>query len=91
MQTDYINKCHILKDFQDSAMSQHTDFDNFIADNDIGLPLAYLNSAGLVLPTSEGIRYLENTWDSFLEVLGIQDTGFEILDDVRDKLGGRYS
>lgn len=79
--TEFLDKCLILGDLY-TNYSQDNNFKDFIEFNDLGLPLAYLNIEQLCIPTSDGVRYIEETWDLFLAALEIEDQGFETLDEV---------
>jgi hypothetical protein len=57
-------------------------FADFIQYNDLGLPLAYAISGGIVESTPIAEGFVNETFDIFLEGLGIDDTGFETLDDI---------
>ena len=64
-------------------MYQDTDsVRDFFEFNDIGIPLAYLASEGLCDISEDGKKYIAETWDLFLASLGVEDTGFEELDEV---------
>lgn len=58
------------------------EFQDFIEYNDIGLPLAYVASENLVTLNESGEKYLDETWNLFLESIGIEDVGFEDLNQV---------
>jgi len=61
------------------------DFVDFVEYNDLGLPLAYGVANNLVESlTDTGITMVEETWDLLLSGLGVEDTGFEYLDDLLD-------
>lgn len=81
MQTDFVNKVSILgslhSNYQDDEGMQ-----DFMEFNDIGLPLAYLVSEKLATMTDEGARFVEETFDLLLDSLGIEDVGFEFLDEI---------
>lgn len=84
MQTDFYNKVNILADLWinykgDSSMKEFMEF------NDVGLPLAYFVSEKLGVETDAGAGFINETFDLFLEALGIEDTGFEVLDEVFTK------
>lgn len=80
-ETTFENKCDILADFyiEYKGDSQFSDFFDY---NDLGLPLAYALSSKIVLPTELSTSFIVETFDLLLEVLGIQDTGFETLQDI---------
>ena len=62
------------------------EFKDFIEYNDLGLPLAYGVANNLIESlTSTGETMVEETWDLFLAGLGIEDTGFEYLDDLLEE------
>ena len=48
----------------------------------MGLPLAYLASENLCDVTPDGGRYITETWSLFIDMLGVEDTGFDNLDDL---------
>lgn len=81
MTTDFSNKVDILGRFK--VLYQDTDSArDFFEFNDIGIPLAYLASEGLCDISEDGKKYIAETWDLFLASLGVEDTGFEELDEV---------
>jgi hypothetical protein len=57
-------------------------FDDFISYNDIGLPLAYVLSTGIVKPTEMANRFINETFELLLASLEVEDQGFEDLDDI---------
>jgi len=65
-----------------SNYKEDENFKDFIEYNDMGLPLAYLASEGLCDVTPDGGRYITETWSLFIDMLGVEDTGFENLDDL---------
>ena len=56
---------------------------DFFEYNDLGLPLAFGFAEGIINHTPTLEQYINETWDLFLEGLGIEDEGFE---DIRDLL-----
>ena len=83
MATDFKSQCNILGQlfyqFKDDK-----GFKDFIEYNDIGLPIAYFASEGLTTPNEDGMRYVQETWELFIESLDIEDTGFDNLEQVLD-------
>ena len=77
--TDFYIKCQILGHMYRDNMEEFKDFMEF---NDLGFPLAYFNSEGLALPSVDGVRFVEETWDLLLAELNLSDTGFEDLDHL---------
>jgi hypothetical protein len=57
-------------------------FQDFVEYNDVGLPLAFLYTEGLVEFKNAGSMFIEETFEILLTTLDIEDTGFETLDDV---------
>jgi hypothetical protein len=58
------------------------EFVDFISYNDLGLPLAFLIDSEIVTPTEIAIKYIEETWIILLASLGVEDVGFESLEDL---------
>jgi hypothetical protein len=85
MSTTFTDKCGILgelwMDYRDDE-----EFTDFIEYNDLGLPLGYMISSGIVgTATTKGEEIIEETFDLFLGAMNVKDTGFDTLDDVFDK------
>ena len=57
-------------------------FEDFVNYNDLGLPLAYAISNKMVASTKIAQGFIEETFSLLLELLGVEDTGFETLDDI---------
>ena len=80
--TSLENKAEILADFWNTYKydKQFTDFCQY---NDLGLPLAYAISTGMVASTPHAELFITETFDLLLEALGIdKDTGFESIEDL---------
>jgi hypothetical protein len=58
------------------------EFIDFVSYNDLGLPLAYALSHGIVDMTEQVEMFINETWDLLIGALNIEDTGFETLDEV---------
>jgi len=58
------------------------ELNDFIEYNDIGLPLAYLLTNEIVLPTEESEVYINETYDLFVASLTIEDRQWESLDEM---------
>ena len=73
---------------------ENEDWKDFIEYNDLGLPLAYMLDNQVVELTavdedydeegSNGTFFIEETWNMFLSMAGVEDTGF---DDIEEILG----
>ena len=79
--TDFSSKVNILGELYANYRGDET-FKDFIEFNDLGLPLAYLTSEGLCELSTDGERYIEETWILFVKSLGLDDTGFDDLDEM---------
>ena len=79
--TPFANRCDILADLWIDYKGD-PEFADFIQYNDLGLPLAYAISGGIVdsTPICEG--FVNETFELFLEGLGLTDQGFESLSDI---------
>lgn len=80
-QTTFENKCEILGDFWITYKIDE-DFQDFISYNDLGFPLAYALSAGIVGSSEKAKTFVSETWDLLLTALSIEDAGFDSLDDL---------
>ncbi len=79
--TDFSNKIDILGDLY-ANYKDDEDFKDFIEFNDLGLPLAYMTREGLCEVSDDGERYISETWELFIKSLGIEDTGFNDIDEM---------
>jgi hypothetical protein len=60
-------------------------FEDFVEYNDLGLPLAYLVSTGVVEAKSDQAKaFINETFDLLLSGSKVEDTGFETLDEILD-------
>ena len=84
--TPFSDQCVILADLWLNYRNDQG-FSDFMEYNDIGLPLAYAvaNKVAEVTPTGEAL--IGETFDLLLEGLGVDDTGFDNLDDLLDSNG----
>lgn len=63
------------------------EFQDFIEYNDLGLPLAYALSSGIIQPNEKVNAFVNETFLLLLAGMEIEeDTGFDSLDDIVDKL-----
>lgn len=58
------------------------EFTDFVSYNDLGLPLAYVISEGIVSNTPIAENLVSETFTLLLAGLEIDDTGFENLDEI---------
>lgn len=83
--TTFDDKCSILAEvwlnYRDEEM-----FNDFIEYNDLGLPLSYLISSGVVEAKSDQAKaFINETFDLLLAGANVEDTGFTTLDEILDK------
>lgn len=50
--------------------------------NDLGLPLAFAVAEGIAEHTDKLEDCINETWEAFIKRLGIEDVGFERLEDI---------
>jgi len=81
MTTDFSKQVEILSDFWQSWKNEKK-LDEFMEFNDIGLSLAWLLSEGLCEINKDGKKYIAESWELFLAVFGVEDTGFDSLGDI---------
>lgn len=61
---------------------QDDEWTDFFAYSDLGLPLAFSFAEGIINRTPSLEQYINETWDLFIEGLGIEDKGFARLEDI---------
>lgn len=81
MTTDFSKKVEILGDFY-TQFRDREKMKEFIEFNDIGLPLAYLTAEGLCEVSEDGKKFIAETWELFLGIVGVEDTGFVHLTEI---------
>lgn len=83
-QTPFTTRCRILADLWMDYRDE-VEFKDFIDYNDLGLPLAYAISEGIVEKSDIASNFINEAFDILLSALGVQDTGYETLEDLLDK------
>jgi hypothetical protein len=81
MPTSFEARCEILSDLWLNYKADD-EFKDFIVYNDLGLPLAYAISEGIVETTPPAENFINETFELLLAGLGIEDEGFENLDEM---------
>jgi len=81
MTTSFENKAIILADVWLNFRNDD-EFQDFVTYNDLGLPLAYAISEEIVKTTELASNFINETFDLLLAGVGVEDTGFESLDDI---------
>lgn len=79
--TTFSVKCKILGEFW-LSYKKDEEFQEFIEYNDLGLPLAYAISEGIVEFSSMAEQYINETWKLLLEGLEVEDLGFDSIDEL---------
>jgi hypothetical protein len=57
---------------------------DFVDYNDLGLPLAYLITNEIVIPTKQAELYINETYDLLLASLEVEDEEYQSLDEMMD-------
>lgn len=89
MNIEFDNQCKILGQFWIDYRDDE-ELKDFIEYNDLGLPMAYLLSENLVLPTPLAEKYIEETFELFLSVMEVTDEELEGVDDLTALLDIAY-
>lgn len=82
--TPFLTKCEILADLW-LNYKQDPEFADFIEYADLGLPLAYAISNGIIETAPLAENFIVETFDLLLGALEIEDTGFEVLADILEQ------
>jgi len=77
--TTFENKCDILAEVFTDYSGDET-FEDFVSYNDLGLPLAYAIATEIVKPTNKANILIDETFDMLLQLLVVEDIGFESLE-----------
>jgi hypothetical protein len=80
-ETTFENRCNILSELWIEYRDEE-DFKDFISYNDLGLPLAFMVSEGIVTANEKSKIMVNETFELFLATLGVEDNGFEDLDEM---------
>ena len=81
METSFESKCSILADLW-LEHRHDEEFADFIAYNDLGLPLAYAIENGIVESSPMAESFVNEAFELFLTGLELEDTGFDSLEDL---------
>lgn len=79
--TTFENKCLILSDLWLNYRNDEQ-FANFIAYNDLGLPLAYAISEGIVDNTELATKFIDEAFELLLGLVGVEDNEWQSLDEI---------
>jgi hypothetical protein len=84
MTTSFSNRCFILGEMW-LQYRDDQDFEDFVEYNDLGLPLAYALSNDIVHSTATAEDLVNETYELLIASLGIEDTGFDTLEQILEK------
>ena len=76
--TSYHDKCFILAELWRSYRGDE-ELQDFLEANTLGLLLAYAIYNDIVESSEKAQKFIEETFDLFLDTLDIEDTGFETI------------
>lgn len=79
--TSFETRCEILSDLWTKYRDQG-DLEDFISYNDLGLPLAFAVDEELVKANKVGEILINETFDLLMQALGIDDSGFDSIEDI---------
>jgi len=79
--TDFDSKALILGQLWVNFKTDD-EWSDFMEYNDLGLPLAFAFAEGIINHTPTLEQYINETWNLFIEALGIQDEGYARLEDI---------
>jgi hypothetical protein len=79
--TTYSNQLAMLAELW-LNYKEDEEFQDFIEYNDLGLPIAYIIHNDIVKSTDTAEKFVGETFALLLAGLGIEDTGFETLDEL---------
>ena len=61
-------------------------FKDFFVYADLGFPLAYLLTQNVVTRNDETDKFIGDTWEMFLGLVALEDTGFDELSELLEDL-----
>jgi hypothetical protein len=82
-ETTIDNKCRILAELWLNHREDEQ-FMDFISYNDLGLPLSYIIVEGVAERTDKTDPFIEETFELLLDLLEVEDQGFEDLEELLD-------
>ena len=80
-ETSFQNKCEILADLWLNYRDED-EWKDFFDYNDLGLPLAYMISNGIVEQAPIGVNFILEAWDLMLSAVGAPDGEYDELDQI---------
>lgn len=87
--TPYSRKCFILGDFWLNYKDEE-DFEDFVAYNDIGLPLAFMIAEDIVESSTVGEVYVNEAWELLCAAMQIDSKqSYDSLEDMFIEAGAQ--
>jgi hypothetical protein len=83
--TDFETRCQVLQDLMTLQLQDDPtvlEFADLVGDHNMGLLIAVLTERSLVVPTEAGTSLVNAAFDRFLEMLGLEDVGWETFDEL---------
>lgn len=81
IKNSFANKCNCLADLW-MGYRGDPEFKDFVSYNDLGLPLGFLVSEGLVEPAPLAKSMVEESYELLLASLDREDGDYESIDDL---------
>lgn len=81
MSTGIDKRCEILSELWMSYKDQ-AELSDFIAYNDLGLSLSFSINEDIVKTTPLAESYINESFDLLLEAMGLEDRGFNSLNEI---------
>lgn len=79
--TEFAIRCEILADLWVNRRNDEM-FEDFIAYNDLGLPLAYAVENDIADVNARIADFIDETFEQLLVSLGVEDEGYSDLDEM---------
>jgi hypothetical protein len=82
-ETPFELRCSILGDFWFKFKDEdENDWEDYLEYNDLGLPLAHALAEGLIEANSKTKDLINESWNSLMDALEIEDSGFRNLEEL---------
>ena len=85
MEIEFADRCGILGQFW-YEFRDDEDLKPFIGYNDVGLPLAWFIATGVVTPLPMAEEYVNETFNMFLDAMGVVEEEVADIDNLDDLL-----
>lgn len=85
--TDFSKRCDLLNRFWMEFREEEA-FESYFEYNDIGVPLAFAISEGIVKSTDQSAAYINEAYDLLCETLNIEIKTYDSLEDMMMEADG---